>query len=460
MQKSSSSATVNYAIISADYVFLSENEAKRHRLELVEQLNESLDKLRNLNEQYFEPQNVLILWKNNPDENYLRKNLGHSNDLLITEFCDRIAQASKREPVELIIDQPETLYEKNESMFIVLERLINIWKQTNIIPILLENDFLSLDDKWKYGNEGWRDEWYNATSGIDRMKAVHLAKETTLKEKTAYFESVKGYYEHFYSSIEKLIGILKPLELELKSNKREDEKETPKTDFIHTYFLWQAGIYSSIEKAQEAMNQEIATSTWYRYCDNFESNLVYEEYTVAFWRYLCLAGDAEMQEQNPGYKKDGYVYRPKKGKTPDAIKFLCFINKEERRSFFEPGYIPLDPYLEFKEIKSLIDVKRVQYTANIQFKHLRCRKSGANATPDEHYGYKIITQKVAKYKYELADLYPINSKRSPYYEQFTNFSNPTFFSEDELAFFEAEETEEEKEWLRFLAEHEKTKEQE
>ena len=124
MQRVSSNATRNFAIISADYVYFKEKE---RRLALVEELNKSLDEFRKKDELYFEPENVLIMWKNNPDERFLRKKLGHSNDLLIMEFCERVAHTSKNEPVELFIDKPQTLFEDGESMFTVLERLINIW---------------------------------------------------------------------------------------------------------------------------------------------------------------------------------------------------------------------------------------------------------------------------------------------------------------------------------------------
>lgn len=454
MQHVSFNATRNFAIISAEYVYFDEKE---RRLALVEELNLSLDEFRKKDELYFEPENVLIIWKNNPDERFLRKKLGHSNDLLIMEFCERVAHASKSEPVELFIDKPQTLFEEGESMFTVLERLINIWKQTKIIPILIKDDFLSLDKKWLLGKEGWLEERDNATSFIDRMKVSYLAKETTLKEKEAYFESVKNYYEHFYASIEKLISILAPEEEKLK--KHEDNDEEPRTDFIHTYFLWQAGMYSSVEKAQEAMGQDIPISTWYRYCDKFEDNLVYEEYTVAYWRYLFLGNDKEMQEMNPAFKKDGYLYRPKKGHIPEPIEYICFLNKEERLSLFEPGYILDDPYLKFDKIKALIDVKRAAYTANIQFKHLRCRKTGGNAASDEHYGYKIIKKKLEKAGYEFGDLYPITSPRSPYYEEAQGrVQGFMSFEEMEALFPEREESEEEKEWRLFVEEHKKSQE--
>ena len=450
MLLASYNATKYFAIISADYVYSKEKE---HRLELVERLNESLDEIRQRDELYFEPENVLILWKNNPDEKFLRKKLGHSNDLLIMEFCNRIAFASMREPVELFIDKPQTLFEEGESMFTVLERLIHIWKQTSIIPILIKDDFLSIDDKWLHGKEGWMETARNATSSLEYMKVNYLAKESVQKEKQTYFESVKDYYEHFYSSIEKLIKILMPLEVKTKRNGFSDDDS--KTDFIHTYFLWQAGIYSSVEKAQEAMKQDIPISTWYRYCDKFENNLVYEEYTVAYWRYLYLGSDKEMQEMNPAFQKDGYIFRPKKGRTPDAIAFLCFINKEERLSLFEPDYVLQNPYLKFNEIKSHIDVKRVEYTANIQFRHLRTRKSGGNATADEHYGYKIIEEKVKSAGYELADLYPITSKRSPYYEKAQELLGLSDLENLALLFPDIEDTEEEQEWQHFLEEHQK-----
>ena len=460
MRSVSSSATKNYAIISADYYISGAGDcraAKEYRLNLVENLNRSLDEVRKRDELYFEPENVLILWKNNPEEKYLRKKLGHSNDLLILEFCDRVAYASKSEPVELFIDKPQTLFEEGESMFTVLERLIYIWKRTKIIPILIEDDFLSLDKKWLLGKEGWREDAYNADSLIGSMKASYLAKETTMKERVAYFESVKDYYEHFYASIEKLIKILSPLEIKTQRNIYTDEE--PRTDFIPTYFFWQSGIYASVEKAQEAMAQEIPVSTWYRYCDKFENNLVYEEYTVAYWRYLFLGNDKEIQEENPAFKKDGYLYRPKKGRIPDAIEFLCFINKEERLSLFEQDHILQSPYLEFDEIKSLIDVKRVEYTANIQFRHLRTRKSGGNVAADEHYGFKIIEEKVAGAGYELGDLYPITSKRSPYYEEAQARLGLMDFEEMDFFFPDQEESEEEKEWNSFLEEQRKAKEQ-
>lgn len=452
MQRVSSNVTKNFAIISAEYVYFNEKE---HRLALVEELNKSLNEFRKKDELYFELENVLIIWKNNPDERFLRKKLGHSNDLLIMEFCERVAHTSKNEPVELFIDKPQTLFEDGESMFTVLERLINIWKQTKIIPILIKDDFLSLDNKWLLGKEGWLEERDNTTSIIDSMKVSYLAKETTLKEKTSYFESVKNYYEHFYASIEKLIGILAPLEKKPKKNVHDED---PRTDFIHTYFLWQSGMYSSVEKAQEAMEQDIPISTWYRYCEKFESNLVYEEYTVAYWRYLFLGNDKEMQEKNAAFKKDGYIYRPKKGNIPEPIEYLCFLNKEERLSLFEPGYILQDPYLKFKEIKALIDVKRAAYTANIQFKHLRCRKTGGNTTSDEHYGYNIIKAKVTETGYKLDDLYSIFSKRSPYYEEAQGrLQGFMSFEEMEALFPDREETEEDREWRLFVEDHKQSK---
>ena len=454
MRSTSSYATKNFAIISADYVG---SNQKRHRLDLIEELNQNLDKHRKKDEQYFEPENVLILWKKNPDEKYLRKKLGHSNHLLIYEFCNRIAYTSKSEPVELFIDKPQTLFEEDESMFTVLESLISIWKQTKIIPILLKDDFLALDKKWLLGQENWKEDMYNSDTLLESMKISYLAKETTMKEKASYFETVKGYYEHFYSSIEKLIKILEPLENKPKKNIYLDDE--PRTDFIHTYFLWQSGIYTSVEKAQEAMEQDIPVSSWYRYCDKFENNIVYEEYTVAYWRYLFVGNDKEMQEQNQSFKRDGYLFRPKKGRTPDAIKYLCFINTEERRTLFETGYEPMNPYLEFDEIKSLIDVKRVEYTANIQFRHLRTRRSGGNAASDEHYGFKVIEEKVTKAGYELGDLYPITSKRSPYYDETQERLGLNDLDEWDFYFPDREEEDIEKEWSKFLDEQKKAKKQ-
>ncbi len=443
----SSQMTQNYAIISVDFnVF---KDGKEQRRNAITKLNESMDKIRGLGEMYFEPQNVLIIWKNNPDEAFLTKKLGHSNDNLIMSFCERIAIASQKNAVQLFIDRPQTLFEEGQSMFTVLERLVSIWKGTKLIPVLLQDDFLSLDNNELFGKERWREEWRGAASAVERLKISHMAKDITQKEKKDYFASTQSYYEHFYAAIETLIRILAPQEKKL--TKKSLLPESSMTEFIHTYFMWQAGIYSSVEKAQEAMAEEIPTSTWYRYVDKFEENIVYEEYTVAYWRYLFLGNDEEMQNLNPSYKKDGFLYRPKKGRTIDAIQYICFVNREERLSFFEPDHELKDPYMEFEEIRSLIDVERMKYTAHMQFKNLRSRKTGPTSTGNEHYGKTLIQKKLAEYGYEVADLYSIFSKKSPYYKQTQEMAFDEESMSSILAIMEDEATDpDEQEWQDFL----------
>ena len=168
MQTLSIHKTVNYAIIGADYKYGINN--KKQRTEALDKLNVSLDAFRNENSLYFEPQNVLVLWKNNPDEKYLSKKLGHSNDTLIKMFCERIVYESKTKPVQLFIDTPMTLLVGGKTNFAVLERLIAIWKETQIIPVLLDDDFISLDSNAIMGREGWRTKWCRTNENITFSK--------------------------------------------------------------------------------------------------------------------------------------------------------------------------------------------------------------------------------------------------------------------------------------------------
>ena len=354
--------SVNYAIIRKKYINIKSNTPKKQRRAAIDELNTKMNQLKKTTGVcYFEDERVLILWDGVKDEKKLTERFGLSNDYLISNFCSEIRECGFT-PTKLYISSPKDLREPDdETPYVILQRLLNIWKESAIIPIFMEHNFLEMQAKEALPEmaKPVRKDMDSKSSVLKRIyQMIDEVEEEALTDEQV-FKMDYAYFCRFFTSIEKLLAI------------NEAKEEAARCPYVELYFKWQADEISA-EKAvdeyiriKEEQDPEIlkagmSVQTWYRRKDEFEITPYYPEYANAHRRFLILDNVYQM-EKNPDYGRDGYI-KKKAGKFPGAEPFLREY-KEAVEEFMKSGGTGISPiqkmYEKFEEINSVIDVPRV-----------------------------------------------------------------------------------------------------
>lgn len=323
-----------YAIIRIDY---NKNiSRKQQRIDEVNKLTEKAIMI--YGEKYkFNYSNVLVLWNDLPREKYLCECIGYSEEDLIKQFCKMLRN---KKVFRLYIESPLTLINAEKQDFSeILRRLHMIWKESNGVPVFIEDNFLC--------NDYTESEIKEKLTAIDKQKRIEITKENILiSEKIKLYnenderdvinniqKENADYFNRFFSSVDILLQMVGVPKIMKNRN-----------DFINLYFKWQ----NDEMNVEECLHElgDIARASWYRYVNNFEKSPIYEEYMNAYPINLNRIR--------------------KKGILPDTLDFLVQFKHDNKRylKFENLGLSKANRwncYLEFDEVYSMKDVLRIAY---------------------------------------------------------------------------------------------------
>lgn len=361
---------IRYAIIGAEcQSYYSDSEAvKNERREAVRKLNETYRELYHEDRDVFSDENVLILWKNNPDRFFVKKYLADWIECLIENFCRRIDVENEHGTrfededavfAELYIDSPFSLQDDTDSkkkeddqfrnMFIVLKRLLLIYKQSGLVPYIMRDNFI-LETKREDLNAEFQAfvEEQLQSDAIQNTpeEAKELVKRAARErlEKEAIRKIDRTHFIRFFNSIETMLA--------MEQMSVSDKKE--KT-FIEYYMMWQRD-----EKGVDTCFGElgISNNTWYANCDKLEQNFLYPEYINAFADRLrgCKIKPFRIEEVEAFMNQYEQVLK-ETWKSMDGTYDMSDAETElgDRKACMEV-------YHSVGEIKSLWDVNRYAYT--------------------------------------------------------------------------------------------------
>lgn len=351
-----------YAIVRKRYINLKTSSLKAQRRAAIDELNEKMNALmKTVDTCYFDDDKVLILWDGYKDEQKLTKRFGLSNDYLISNFCMEIREQNTI-PKKLYIPSPTVLKEPDdETPYGILRRLLNIWKESSIIPVFLQDNFLEMQSRDNVPEEAKpvKETVEYSNPVLKRLHHVLDVAEEEAWYDEQIFKMDYEYFCRFFTSIEKLLVLSKV------------KKEAPRSPFVELYFKWQAGElsvdrvvdeYTRIQEEQDPDNEKagISSQTWYRHKDVFENSPYYPEYVNAHRRLLIKDDVLEMKEDSE-YNEQGYI-KKKIGTLPGAEPFLREYKKAYDEYFQSMGkgvHPEIKLYEMFDEIHSVVDVPRV-----------------------------------------------------------------------------------------------------
>lgn len=370
----------NYLITRKNYYaneFSGLFTAKSKRIKAISECNNDMNNyFKTKNVTYFNDEDVLILWEDFEDEKTAVKKWGYSEEELIYSFCEEI-KLHGNILSNLYIESPFDLKKKEENLFVVLDRILHIWKTTEIIPVFLKNNFLtksSADDVSVDIGEPIVEE----SDVLTRAYAIIHEVELEVETKRAIEEIDHDYFSRFFTSIETLITLAnlpKPIK---KIN--EDEDCEP---FLVQYFKWQTKEITGQEAFQHTKSvftepknksvpkktdEGVSPSTFYRHQEKFEASPYYPEWMNAHRRFFIKEGIPEKEPRERVVEKSANL--------PDNIWFISNYWKISKKikSYGTPLYYEMyagfenstnkEDKKESAKINSVVDVPRIFKACN------------------------------------------------------------------------------------------------
>lgn len=201
-------------------------------------------------------ENCLILW-NNVD---LPLEMGHTTELLLGLFASELIARNKTDGVKLYIPDPLVLTEGKQDAALLLRRMTLLYKNAEVIPYFLENDFLFIA----------------AISDLSNVEQENLAEyEASHSRWSKYIQSGESDFylqkeEHIF--YERMFTVLSNMFLAFEGDNALNKDEG---SFICQYLNWQCGV--SITDCLDKLDT-VSRSTFYRYATQFETTPYYCEY--------------------------------------------------------------------------------------------------------------------------------------------------------------------------------------